>query len=105
MEGVPIKILVRATLICYFFCQKSLGGVNSILGGNLPATEISRINVGDQIYTTLSNALKFHFTDIGPRLVNNIPQTNERFEDFIMPSDSSFTPREALCPVVQRLTL
>ena len=75
------------------------------MGGNLPATEISRINVADQIYTTLSNALKSHFTDIGPRLVNNIPQTNERFEDFVMPSDSSFTRKEALCAVEQRLTL
>ncbi len=38
--------------------------------------------------------LKFNFTDIGPGLANDIPQTNERFEDYIMPSDSRFTPRE-----------
>ena len=30
----------------------------------------------------------------GPRLANDIPQTNERFEEYIMPSDSRFTPRE-----------
>ena len=31
-----------------------MGGVNSHLSGNLPATEISRIYVGDEIYTTPS---------------------------------------------------
>ena len=51
----------------------------------------------------ISNGLNSHFTHIGPRLANNIPQSSDCFEDFIMPSDSSFTLRETHCGVVQRL--
>ena len=54
----------------------------------LPTTEINRINVGDNSSTTpleISNALNYHFTHIGPRLADNIPQTSGFFEDYITP--------------------
>ena len=57
--------------------EKSWNGVNSILSRNLPTTEINRIDVGDNSCTTpleISNALNYHFTHIGPRLADNIPQ-------------------------------
>ena len=50
--------------------KKSWKGVNSILGRNLPTTEINRIDVGDNSSTNpleISNALNYHFTHIGPR--------------------------------------
>ena len=66
--------------------NKSWKGVNSILGRNLPTTEINRIDVGDNSSTTpleISNALNYHFTHIGPRLADNIPKTSVCFEDYI----------------------
>ena len=72
----------------------------------LPTTEINTINVGDNSSTTpleISNALNYHFTHIGPRLADNIPQTSVFFEDYITPWDSSFTLNEAHCGVVHRL--
>ena len=56
--------------------KKSRRGVNLISGRNLPATERSRIDVGDQTCTFtigISNALNFYFAHIGPGLANNIP--------------------------------
>ena len=54
----------------------------------LPTTEINRIYVGDNSSTTplvISNALNYHFTQIGHRLADNIPQTSVCFEDCITP--------------------
>ena len=48
----------------------------------------------------ISNALNYHFTHIGPRLADNIPKTSVCFEDYITPSDSSFTLNETHCGVV-----
>ena len=53
--------------------------VNSMLGRNLPAK-----------FTT------------GPRLADNISKTSVCFDDYIPPSDSSFTLRETHCGVVHR---
>ena len=67
---------------------------------------INRIDVGDNASTTpleISNALNNHFTHIGPRLADNIPKTSVCFEDYITPSDSSFTLNETHCAVVHRL--
>ena len=86
--------------------EKSWNGVNSILGRNLPTTEINRIDVGDNSCTTpleISNALNYHFTHIGPRLVDNISTTSVCFEDYITPTDYSFTLNETHCGVVHRL--
>ena len=86
--------------------KKSWKGVNSILGRNLPTTEINRIDVGDNSSTTpleISNALNYHFTHIGPRLADNIPKTSVCFEDYITPSNYSFTLNETHCGVVHRL--
>ena len=86
--------------------KKSWKGVNSILGRNLPTTEINRIDVGDNSSTTpleISNALNYHFTHIGPRLADNIPKASVCFEDYITPSDSSFTLNETHCGVVHHL--
>ena len=86
--------------------KKSWKGVNSILGRNLPTTEINRIDVGDNSSTTpleISNALNYHFTHIGPRLADNIPKTSVCFEDDITPSDSSFTLNKTHCGVVHCL--
>ena len=86
--------------------KKSWKGVNSILGRNLPTTEINRIDVGDNSSTTpleISNALNYHFTHIGPRLADNIPKTSVCFEDYITPSDSSFTLNETHCGIVHPL--
>ena len=77
-----------------------------MLGRNLPITEINRIDVGDNSCTTpfeISYALNYHFTHIGPRLANNIPKTSVCFEDYMAPSDSSFTLRETHCGVVHHL--
>ena len=77
-----------------------------MLGRNLPTTEINRIDVGDNSCTSpfeISNALNYHFTHIGPRLANNIPKTSVCFEDYMTPSDSSFTLRETQCGVVHHL--
>ena len=86
--------------------KKSLKGVNSILGRKLPTTEINRIDVGNDSSTTpleISNALNYHFTHIGTRLADNIPKTSVCFEDYITPSDSSFTLSKTHCGVVHRL--
>ena len=86
--------------------EKSWNGVNSILSRNLPTTEINRIDVGDNSCTTpleISNALNYHFTNIGPRLADNISKTSVCFEDYITPTDSSFTLNETHCGVVHRL--
>ena len=48
----------------------------------------------------ISNALNYHFTHIGPRFADNIPKTSICFEDYITPSDSSFTLNETHCGVV-----
>ena len=85
--------------------KKSWKGVNSILGRNLPTTEINRIDVGDNSCITpleISNALNYHFTRIGPRLADNIPKTGVCFEEYIAPSDSSFTLNETHGGVVHR---
>ena len=85
--------------------KKSWKGVNSILGRNLPTTEINRIDVGDKSSTTpleISNVLNYHFTHIGPRLAANIPNS-VCFEDYIAPSVSSFTLNETHCGVVHHL--
>ena len=60
--------------------KKSWKGVNSILGRTQPATEINRIDIGDNSITTpleISNVLNYQFTHIGPRLAGNIPETSE----------------------------
>ena len=78
-------------------------GVNSTLGQNLPTTEINRIDVGDKSSTTpleISNVLNYHFTHIGPRLADNIPNS-VCFEDHITPSDSSFTLNETHCSLLR----
>ena len=83
--------------------EKSWNGVNSILSRNLPTTEINRIDVGDNSCTTpleISNALNYHFTHIGPRLVDNIFKTSVCFEDYSTPTDSSFTLNETHCVFV-----
>ena len=85
--------------------KKSWKGVNSILGRNLLTTEINRIDVGDNSCTTpleISNALNYHLTHIGPRLADNIPKTGVCFEEYITPSDSSFTQNETQGGVVHR---
>ena len=85
--------------------KKSWKGVNSILGRNLLTTEINRIDVGDNSYTTpleISNTLNYHLTHIGPRLADNIPKTGVCFEEYITPSDSSFTLNETHGGVVHR---
>ena len=86
--------------------KKSWRRVNLILGRNLPATEISRIDAGDITCTTpieISNGLNSHFTQIGSRLASNIPQSSNCFEDYIMPLDCTFTLKETHCGDVQRL--
>ena len=73
---------------------------------NLSTTEINRIDAGDNSSTTpleISNALNYHFTHNGPRLADNIPKTSACFQDYITPSDSSFTLNETNCGVVHRL--
>ena len=76
------------------------------MGRTKPATEINRIDIGDNSITTpleISNVLNYHFTHIGPRLAGNIPETSVSFEDYITPSVSSFTLNEISCDVVHRL--
>ena len=76
------------------------------MGRNLPTTEINRIDVGDNSSTTpleISNALNYHLTHIGPRLADNIPKTSVSFEDYITPSDSTFTLNETHCGIFHRL--
>ena len=51
----------------------------------------------------ISNALNYHFTHIGPRLADNISKTSVCFEDYITPTDSSFTLNETHCGIVHRL--
>ena len=48
----------------------------------------------------ISNALNYHFTHTGPRFADNILKTSVWFEDYITPSDSSFTLNETHCGVV-----
>ena len=50
----------------------------------------------------ISNVLNYHFTHIGPRLAANIPNS-VCFEDYIAPSDSSFTLNETHCGIVHPL--
>ena len=86
--------------------KKSWKGVNSILGRTQPATEINRIDIGDNSITTpleISNVLNYHFTHIGPRLAGNTLETTVSFEDYITPSVSSFTLNEISCDVVHCL--
>ena len=67
---------------------------------------MNRIDAGDNSSTTpleISNALNYHFTHIGPRLADNIPKTSVCFEDYITPSDSSFTLNETHCGIVHPL--
>ena len=76
------------------------------MGRTQPATEINRIDIGDNSITTpleISNVLNYHFTHIGPRLAGSIPETSVSFEDYITPSVSSFTLNEISCDVVHRL--
>ena len=76
------------------------------IGPKFTTTEINRIDVGDNSCTTpleISNALNYHFTHIGPRLADNISKTSVCFEDYITPTDSSFTLNETHCGVVHRL--
>ena len=75
------------------------------MGRHLPTTEINRLDVGDKSSTTpleISNVLNYHFTHIGRRLAVNIPNS-VCFEDYIAPSDSSFTLTETHCGVVHHL--
>ena len=72
------------------------------IGPKFTTTEINRIDVGDNSLE-ISNALNYHFTHIGPRLADNISKTSVCFEDYITPTDSSFTLNETHCGVVHRL--
>ena len=71
------------------------------IGPKFTTTEINRIDVGDNSLE-ISNALNYHFTHIGPRLADNIPKTGVCFEEYITPSDSSFTLHETHGGVVHR---
>ncbi|CAB4018391.1 Hypothetical predicted protein [Paramuricea clavata] len=51
-------------------------GVNELMGKNFHTNVISSIKVGDCNYTSssdISNAFNNHFTQVGPKLVNNVP--------------------------------
>ena len=63
--------------------------------------KIARSNVNANIAKAKTNY--YSLTRIGPRLADNIPKTSVCFENYITPSNSSFTLNVTNCGVVYRL--
>ncbi|CAB3992510.1 Hypothetical predicted protein [Paramuricea clavata] len=81
-------------------------GVNELMGKNSHTNVISSIKVGDCIYTSssdISNAFNNHFTQIGPKLVNNVPTSNSNFEQYITTTDTNFSITETNNTIVYNL--
>ena len=81
-------------------------GVNELMGKNSHTNVISSIKVGECNYTSsrdISNAFNNHFTQIGPKLVNNVPTSNSNFEQYIITTDNNFSITETNNTIVYNL--
>ena len=68
--------------------------INTIFGKIPQPTRIHSLKIGDTIYTTpdeISNRLNHHFCCVGPILSNEIPPTNSKFTDYILPLPHVFS--------------
>ena len=62
--------------------------------------------LGECNYTSssdISNAFNNHFTQIGPKLVNNVPTSNSNFEQYITTTDNNFSITETNNAIVYNL--
>ena len=87
-------------------------GINTIFGKIPQSTRIHSLKIGDTIYTTpdeISNRLNHHFCSVGPILANEIPPTDSKFTDYILPLPHVFsltkTSNDIVLKLIQSLPL
>ena len=87
-------------------------GINTIFGKIPQPTRIHSLKIGDTIYTTpdeISNRLNHHFCSVGPILANEIPPTDSKFTDYILPLPHVFsltkTSNDIVLKLIQSLPL
>ena len=92
--------------------KKTWKGINTIFGKIPQPTRIHSLKIGDTIYTTpdeISNRLNHHFCSVGPILANEIPPTNSKFTDYILPLPHVFsltkTSNDIVLKLIQSLPL
>ena len=81
-------------------------GINTIFGKIPQPTRIHSLKIGDTIYTTpdeISNRLNHHFCSVGPILANEIPPTNSKFTDYILPLPHVFSLTKTSNDIVLKL--
>ena len=81
-------------------------GINTIFGKIPQATRIHSLKLGDTIYTIpdeISNRLNHHFCSVGPILANEIPLTDAKFTDYVLPLPHVFSLTKTSNDIVLKL--
>ena len=116
-----VNITIKKAKVEYynFFFKKNWGnikntwkGINTIFGKIPQPTRIHSLKIGNTIYTTpdeISNRLNHHFCSMGPILAKEIPPTNSKFTDYILPLPHVFsltkTSNDIVLKLIQSLPL
>lgn len=87
-------------------------GINIIFGKIPQPTRIHSLKIGDTFYATsdeISNKLNHHFCSVGPILANEIPLTDAKFTDYVLPLPHVFsltkTSNDVVLKLIQSLPL
>ena len=80
----------KAKVSCYnsFFKNNRGNSKNTWKAVNTIFSKIPQPTIDDTIYTTpdkISNRLNYHFCKVGPVFANEIPLTDSKFTDYVLP--------------------